>query len=53
MYDEPHLVRKALLAGIRGYVLKVDAGEELIPAVHEVLGGGNYLSQSIRSKWKE
>src|SRR5690242_16628846 len=39
MYDEPHLVTKALQAGIRGYVLKVDAGEELIPAVHEVCGG--------------
>src|SRR5690349_11395150 len=38
MHNEPHLVGKALLAGIRGYVLKVDAGNELIPAVHTVLG---------------
>ena len=53
MYDEPHLVTKALQAGIRGYVLKVDAGEELIPAVHEVFGGGKYLSQGVRAKWTE
>jgi DNA-binding NarL/FixJ family response regulator len=53
MYNEPHLVTKAIAAGIRGYVLKVDAGEELIPAVYEVLGGGRYLSQGVRSKWKE
>jgi DNA-binding NarL/FixJ family response regulator len=53
MYDEPHLVGKALRAGIRGYVLKVDAGEELIPAVHEVLEGGSYLSSGVRAKWKE
>src|SRR5262245_55261262 len=35
MYNEPHLVRTAINAGIRGYVMKVDAGEELIPAVHQ------------------
>jgi DNA-binding NarL/FixJ family response regulator len=50
MYDEPHLVSKALQAGIRGYVLKVDAGEELIAAVHAVLGGGQYLSRGVRAR---
>jgi DNA-binding NarL/FixJ family response regulator len=52
MYNEPHLVRKALQAGIRGYVLKVDAGEELIPAVIAVLAGGSYLSRSVSEKLK-
>jgi DNA-binding NarL/FixJ family response regulator len=52
MYNEPHLVRKALQAGIRGYVLKVDAGEELIPAVNAVLAGGSYLSRSVSEKLK-
>lgn len=47
MHNEPHLVGRALLAGIRGYVLKVDAGDELIPAVHAVLGGGSYLSRGV------
>jgi DNA-binding NarL/FixJ family response regulator len=34
-------------AGIRGYVLKVEAGEELIPALETVLGGGIYLSRGV------
>src|SRR4051794_1783376 len=53
MYGEPHLVQKSIDAGIRGYVLKVDAGNELIPAVHEVLGGGRYLSRGVRARWRE
>lgn len=51
IHDEPELVRKALQAGIRGYVLKVDAGEELTAAVKAVLGGHTYLSRNVRSKW--
>lgn len=47
MHNEPHLVGKALAAGIRGYVLKVDANEELIPAIYAVLGGGSYLSRGV------
>jgi two-component system nitrate/nitrite response regulator NarL len=51
MYNEQQLVGKAIQAGIRGYVLKVDASEELIPAIHTVLGGGRYLSQAVSEKW--
>jgi DNA-binding NarL/FixJ family response regulator len=47
-YNEPLLVESAMQAGIRGYVLKVQAGEELIPAVRTVLGGGIYLSRGVR-----
>jgi len=51
VYDEPELVRSALEAGIRGYVLKVDAGEELISAVKTVLAGQTYLSRRASKKW--
>lgn len=51
MHNEPQLVKDALRAGIRGYVLKVDAGEELVSAVHSVLRGSVYLSREIRRKW--
>lgn len=44
------LVRKALQEGIRGYVLKEDAGEELIPAVYAVMQGSQYLSQGVTDK---
>jgi len=47
MYNEPLLVSRSIQAGIRGYVLKVDAGEELIPAVYTVLRGGNYFSRGV------
>lgn len=47
MHDEVQLVKDALRAGIRGYVLKVDAGEELILAVRSVMGGFTYLSRGV------
>src|SRR5581483_10978173 len=36
MHDDPQLVARALEAGIRGFILKVDAAEELIDAVRAV-----------------
>ncbi len=51
-YDDVQLVRQALAAGMRGYVLKVDAGEELIPAVRSVLRGETYVSRGIPPSWR-
>lgn len=48
MYEEAHLVKDALDAGIRGYVLKITAGEELIAAIHEVLRGNVFLSKGLK-----
>jgi len=50
MYPDRHLVQTALAAGIRAYVLKLDAGEELIPAVYAALRGERYLSSGVRGK---
>jgi DNA-binding NarL/FixJ family response regulator len=52
VHDEPQLVKDALRAGIRGYVLKVDAGDELIRAVRSVLGGFTYLSRGVSKNLK-
>jgi DNA-binding NarL/FixJ family response regulator len=41
------IVRAALSTGARGYVLKADAGRELLPAVETVLGGDDFLSSGI------
>jgi len=49
MHNEPVLVRQALESGIHGYVLKTDAGEELIPALYAVLEGVPYLSRRVRN----
>jgi DNA-binding NarL/FixJ family response regulator len=42
------VVRKAFDYGVRGYVLKCDAGRELVAAVHTAIGGGRYLSKTVR-----
>lgn len=47
MHNESNLVRKVLEEGIHGYVLKEDAADELIPAVHAVLEGDYYLSRGV------
>lgn len=52
MYNEPHLIRRALAAGIRGYVMKVDAGEELTAALHTVMKGERYLSREALLGWE-
>ena len=44
MYRDPQLVLDALSAGIRGYVLKDKAGEDLIPAIHRALDGQTFVS---------
>ena len=50
--DEPAFVRKAIDEGAAGYVVKSDAGDELIDAVQTVLGGGHYVSSSARAALK-
>src|SRR5262245_9873122 len=46
--DSRAVVRKAFEFGARGYVLKGDAGRELVTAVHTALAGGRYLSTTVR-----
>ncbi|MCV3211233.1 response regulator transcription factor [Mesorhizobium sp. YC-39] len=50
--DEPAIVRKAIDEGAAGYVVKSDAGDELVDAVQTVLGGGQYVSSSARAALK-
>ena len=50
MHADKERARRALNTGIRGYVLKVDAGEDLIPAIQKVADGGTFLSSAIASK---
>ncbi len=50
MYPDRHLVQTAMKAGIRAYVLKLDASDELIPAVYAALRGDRYLSRGVRGK---
>lgn len=47
MFEDDAYVLEALQAGIRGYVLKSQAAEDLVAAVREVLRGSVYLSPGI------
>jgi DNA-binding NarL/FixJ family response regulator len=47
--DEPSVVRAALRCGALAYVLKGDAGDELLSAVHAVLAGHQYVSTNART----
>jgi len=49
MHDDPQVLERAVEAGIGGFILKVDAGEELIDAVHAVYRGEQYWSRSVRN----
>ena len=46
--DSRAVLRKALDLGVRGYVLKSDAGRELAAAVRTAIEGGFYLSANAR-----
>jgi two-component system response regulator NreC len=47
IHAEDHQVATALRAGIRGYVIKTQAAEELVRAIREVAAGGIYLSPRV------
>lgn len=47
MFEDDAYVLEALQAGVRGYVLKAQAAEELVAAVREVKRGAVYLSPGI------
>jgi DNA-binding NarL/FixJ family response regulator len=46
--DSRSVIKKALGCGVRGYVLKCDAGDELVAAVRAALSGDRYLSSGAR-----
>jgi len=43
------VIRAALAAGAHGYILKVDAGRELLTAVDTAVGGNHFLGNGINS----
>ncbi len=50
MQDDPSYVREAFAAGAQGYVLKEAADEEVVTAVREVAGGGNYVHPALGAR---
>lgn len=49
-HDEELYAERALRAGAKGYLMKLEAGETLVTAMRQILNGGIYLSEKIGSK---
>ena len=47
MHDETLYAERALRAGAQGYIMKQEASEKLMEAVHEILSGRIYCSDKI------
>jgi DNA-binding NarL/FixJ family response regulator len=47
VHDEPIAVSEAMAIGVTGYVLKRSAASDLIPALWQVLQGGQFISPGI------
>jgi DNA-binding NarL/FixJ family response regulator len=47
MHTQEHQIAAALRAGIRGYLLKTQAGEDLVHAIRDVFRGEIYLSPGV------
>jgi DNA-binding NarL/FixJ family response regulator len=50
VHDDPTIIEPLLVAGTAGYVLKRTVATDLVPAVHEVLQGGVYVSPTVRDR---
>ena len=49
-HDEELYAERALRAGAKGYLMKLEAAETLITAIRQILKGGIYLSDKIGTK---
>lgn len=50
MYGDPHYRQRMLAAGVDAYVLKNEAGSELVKAIECVLRGELYISPALRER---
>jgi len=50
MQDDPSYVREAFAAGAHGYVLKEAADAEVVAAIRDVAGGGNYVHPALGAR---
>ena len=50
MHDEALHARHAFVAGARGYVTKHEAAETIVAAIRAVLGGKDYISETMTQK---
>ncbi|MEM8600568.1 MAG: response regulator transcription factor [Bacteroidota bacterium] len=49
-HDEALYAERAVRAGAKGYVMKVEAADEIVQAVRHVLRGGIYMSEDLKDR---
>jgi len=49
-HDEGLYAERAIRAGARGYVMKLEAADRIVKAVRRVLGGGIYVSEEVNER---
>lgn len=50
MHDERYYAERALRAGAKGYIMKEEAGNKVIDAIHTVMSGKIWLSETERER---
>jgi len=50
MHDETLYAKRALRAGAKGYIMKREAMDELVAAIHQILEGRIYLSSKMSDR---
>lgn len=53
LHDEEVYAERVLRAGAKGFIMKAEATESVMTAIRQVLDGGIYLSQKMRTKLLE
>jgi DNA-binding NarL/FixJ family response regulator len=49
MHNDRTMVEEGISAGAKGYVLKLAASQELVPAVYEIIQGRFYISPLVKN----
>jgi DNA-binding NarL/FixJ family response regulator len=49
-HDESLYAERAIRAGARGYIMKLEAGDVIVKAVRQVMDGGIYVSDEINER---
>ena len=49
-HDETLYAERAVRAGAKGYVMKLEAGDDIVQAVRHVLRGGIYMSDELKDR---
>lgn len=47
VHDESEMAQRGLAIGALGYVVKISAGNDLVPAIHAALHGQRYVSERV------